>query len=121
MRKTIVQSLALGLAARYERDYAEYVEACEQDRREGFRPHYCEHGTNCWTDYDNICGPCEDGITMRDGVQRRERALAEAKRRDVQAKKIIQAAYTLSGEGVELDFAPVWAKVGTLLDPTSGW
>lgn len=26
------------------------------------RPHYCVHGTNQWTDYDNICHYCEDSI-----------------------------------------------------------
>jgi hypothetical protein len=38
----------------YERECAEYA-------RQGYRPHYCIHGTNQWTDYDNICGPCEEG------------------------------------------------------------
>lgn len=36
---------------------------CAQDREDGYRPHYCPHGTNLWTDYDNICGPCEDGFS----------------------------------------------------------
>ena len=34
--------------------------------RERLTPHYCIHGTNRWTDYDNICGPCEDGYTDRE-------------------------------------------------------
>lgn len=45
---------------------AQYREDCEQDRAEGHRPHYCIHGTNQWTDYDNICGGCEDGLTVWD-------------------------------------------------------
>lgn len=24
----------------------------------------CIHGASRWTDYDNICGPCEDSLTM---------------------------------------------------------
>lgn len=41
-----------------QRDYTHDArEAAEQ----GFRPHYCIHGTNQWTDYDNICQGCEDG------------------------------------------------------------
>lgn len=34
-------------------------------REQGFRSHYCIHGTNQWTDYDNICGGCEDGLSLR--------------------------------------------------------
>lgn len=39
----------------------EYAEACREAYDEGFAPHYCIHGTDLWTDYDNICGGCEDG------------------------------------------------------------
>lgn len=35
---------------------------------QGYRPRYCIHGTNLWTDYDNICGGCEDGITLLNKV-----------------------------------------------------
>ena len=45
---------------------ASYREDCDQDRAEGHRQHYCIHGTNQWTDYDNICGGCEDGLTVWD-------------------------------------------------------
>lgn len=27
-------------------------------------PSACVHGSNAWTDYDNICGPCEDGHSI---------------------------------------------------------
>lgn len=40
---------------------AAYAEECAYWRSKGYRPHYCKHGTDQWTDYDNICGPCEDG------------------------------------------------------------
>jgi hypothetical protein len=29
----------------------------------GYRFPHCIHGTSLWTDYDNICGGCEDGST----------------------------------------------------------
>jgi hypothetical protein len=55
-------------------DYAGYLatyeEDCAVDRREGHRPHYCIHGTNQWTDYDNICGGCEDSLTVWDMAER---------------------------------------------------
>lgn len=27
-------------------------------------PSACVHGSDAWTDYDNICGPCEDGYSI---------------------------------------------------------
>ncbi|UUG69551.1 hypothetical protein SEA_SHAM_251 [Streptomyces phage Sham] len=27
-------------------------------------PYACVHGSSAWTDYDNICGPCEDGYSI---------------------------------------------------------
>lgn len=30
----------------------------------GYRFPECIHGRSYWTDYDNICGPCEDGLTV---------------------------------------------------------
>lgn len=71
--------------------YQDYLDSCEQDRREGHTPHYCEHGKSRWTDYDNICGPCEDGLTMGDPMQRMEYALDSAKRRYEKVGKITEA------------------------------
>lgn len=53
----------VGYQAQYEAD-------CAHDREQGHRPHYCIHGTNQWTDYDNICGGCEDGLTVWDMAER---------------------------------------------------
>ena len=53
----------VGYVARYEED-------CAYDREQGHRPHYCIHGTNQWTDYDNICGGCEDSLTVWDMAER---------------------------------------------------
>lgn len=33
------------------------------DGGRGYRFPHCPHGMSLWTDYDNICGPCEDGYT----------------------------------------------------------
>lgn len=30
----------------------------------GYTFPYCPHGKSLWTDYDNICGPCEDGYSV---------------------------------------------------------
>lgn len=43
-------------------DYNEMVEDCA---KHGYRARYCIHGTDQWTDYDNICGYCEDGYDPR--------------------------------------------------------
>lgn len=40
---------------------AEYERECEEYARAGYRPRTCIHGTYLWTDYDPICGRCEDG------------------------------------------------------------
>jgi hypothetical protein len=30
----------------------------------GYTYPYCRHGSSRWTDYDNICGGCEDGYSI---------------------------------------------------------
>jgi hypothetical protein len=79
--RRFVLSLASKIAARLLADYNDYLDMCADYAREGYRAPHCEHGMNLWTDYDPICGPCEDGMTMRDGVERRTYALDQAKRR----------------------------------------
>lgn len=76
-----VLRLAVRLSRRYEREYEEYLEGVEAYRRKGFRAEYCEHGMNQWVDWDPICGGCEDGWSMGNGVDRRRRALDEAQSR----------------------------------------
>jgi hypothetical protein len=41
---------------------AKHDEDCSTWGAQGVRPQYCLHGTNQWTDYDNICGACEDSL-----------------------------------------------------------
>lgn len=86
-----VLQVAARVFAGYERDYAEYLELCEIDRRDGFRSRSCEHGTDNWTDYDNICGACEDGYSMGYDTGRvlmRQMALANARDRVKRADEI---------------------------------
>ena len=37
----------------------EYRKECAEYAKQGFRPHYCIHGTNLWVDYDCACWRCE--------------------------------------------------------------
>jgi len=76
--------IALAALKRLRSRYAVYLEYCADMRREGYAPHYCFHGTNLWTDYDNICGPCEDGYSLH------QLALFEA--RDVSARLVERRA-----------------------------
>jgi len=71
--------VALQIYKRLTDRYNSYLEECEEDRKQGYRPHYCEHGTNQHTDWDNICGACEDGYSMRNPQARREEALRQAR------------------------------------------
>lgn len=70
-----------------QRDYEREVrEAAE----EGFRPHYCIHGTNLWTDYDPICGPCEDGQFTQYSTPRQVRSYARLLAEGEEAEKARQ-------------------------------
>jgi hypothetical protein len=108
----------LTLARKHEQklaaDYAAHLADCESDRREGHRPHYCEHGTNQWTDYDNICGPCENSWTMSDGVQRREYAIWLAKAAQAKIARIMNAVAELRGLGVPVDIDAACERVSAL-------
>lgn len=99
-RMTLV--LAAAIARKLEAGYQDYLDECEQHRREGHRPQHCEHGSSQWTDYDNICGLCEDGWTMSDGVMRRTYALQQAHRRVAKAEQIMEATSTLRSLGVDV-------------------
>lgn len=106
VRAAIAHNSMLKLAAkigrRLESDYAEFVADCESYRADGYRPHYCEHNTNLWTDYDNICGGCEDGVTMSDGVQRRTEAIRQAKAILAEQTELFAALETLARPGIRM-------------------
>lgn len=94
-----ILKLAAQLDAKLQREYAEYLESCEIDIRNGYRPHYCEHGMSRWTDYDNICGYCEDGISMSDGLVRMAFALDNAKQRWERANEILDFITNAKAKG----------------------
>jgi hypothetical protein len=71
--------LALHIFNWYAKEWEEYAEACEEYNRKGWTPAHCFHGTNLWTDYDPICGPCEDGYGWFDPTLYRQLAISEAK------------------------------------------
>lgn len=102
------------------RGYEQYLEACEGFRREGYRPQTCEHGTNQWTDYDNICGPCEDGLSMGDPLFRRGYAIAEAKHKHQAIRDLLSAGFLVQKElakvNVEFDLAPIWKRMTEIMD-----
>jgi hypothetical protein len=95
VKHNLAMQLAGQLSAKYLANYEAYRRECETPERNAsgqrLRVHYCEHGTNQWTDYDNICPGCENGLTMADGLQRRRRALAEAKERVEQISRLVDA------------------------------
>lgn len=49
-----------------QRTIQDWNDMADECQRQGYRPQYCIHGTNTWTDYDNICPGCEDGIYPQD-------------------------------------------------------
>lgn len=52
--------IALSTLADSRKQWAEYEVYVEDSFRHGFKPHYCRHGRNLWTDYDIACGICEE-------------------------------------------------------------
>lgn len=52
--------------ANLDRNWADFEASCDADYKAGYRPSHCFHGINLWTDYDPICGPCEDGLTSKE-------------------------------------------------------
>ncbi|QFG12171.1 Hypothetical Protein OBI_RACECAR_43 [Arthrobacter phage Racecar] len=82
-----VLTLALQILNQYRARWAAYEYSCELDRKDGHTPHYCFHGTSRWTDYDNICGQCEDHGNYWDYETYARLALDEAIRRHQQTKE----------------------------------
>ena len=89
--ETATLKFALKISRKYEADFTASLAY----------PDSCEHGTYLLTSYDNICGSCEMGYTMSDGVFRRSMALAEAKSRMEKITKLGIHAIQLRMLGVE--------------------
>lgn len=85
--------------ARADREQAEYDEMVRECAEQGFRPHHCIHGTDQWTDYDNICGPCEDEQKLWDDA----RDWATAKSRAEETFRLIDARTAVAEQAFALD------------------
>lgn len=101
-----VAKLAVEELDRVRKSYAEYDEYVSECYREGFRPQYCIHGTNQWTDYDNICGGCEMGRSYFDYAEEALDAIARAKARYAEHEARVSAVVGLSAKG-----APISAEL----------
>lgn len=86
--------------------FEEYEEDCRYDATNGHRSHYCVHGVNQWTDYDNICGQCEEGLTtLKDYMPLlRHEALTEARRFWAEADQLVKINADLDRMGIDFDF-----------------
>lgn len=55
-----VRRIALHALTESRKNFASWESACDDYRKQGYRPHYCRHGRNMWTDNDIPCGTCEE-------------------------------------------------------------
>jgi hypothetical protein len=79
-----IHRLALEILDSKRRAYREYDDAVNAWYRgpdQTYRFPNCIHGTSNWTDYDNICGACEDGYGHFDYLRDLADSLSEAKHR----------------------------------------
>lgn len=64
--KKRIGEIAMALLWRIRRRDARYEEECREYAKQGYRPHYCPHGTDLWVDWDPICQWCEESLTQRE-------------------------------------------------------
>ena len=94
----LAKRLLPGIARQQARQREEWERDAAQSYREGYRPHFCIHGTNLWTDYDNICWGCEEyGYTGQ--PQRHAVALevATAAVRALEERSAVSGAFYAAG------------------------
>jgi len=72
MNTSTVTARAAQLTAKFLAAQADYLEECREYGEQGYRHPECFHGTNQWTDYDNICAGCEDDDTINQWSTREE-------------------------------------------------
>lgn len=96
-----VARLALAIYRQLTADYQAYADMCEEDHAAGLAARSCEHGTSRWTDYDNICGPCEDGWSMRGRLARWQEAKRQATSRYADAMAMLLWAAQAGNHGME--------------------
>lgn len=110
--KKISQSelkLALVIFKSYAAQWAAYESDAAECAKQGYRPSHCFHGTYLWTDYDPICGPCEDGYSYFDPNAYRRIALDEAIRAHEQQQERIDMLVKLMQMGAPVQIAELGA------------
>lgn len=106
-----VLALALVIFKSYAAQWAAYESDCESYAKDGYRPHYCFHGVSLWTDYDPMCGPCEDGYGWFDPNAYRRLALDEAIRAHAKQDERVDMLVKLMQMGAPVQIAELgkWA------------
>lgn len=101
---TKIQKMALEIVKREkawrEQAIDEYEHNAREDYRNGYRPHYCIHGTNQWSDYDVLCWACEEygWNQFPDYLETLRHALAEAKHRMETANQRAELALPIAAD-----------------------
>lgn len=101
-----VAKIALTELARVRAMYEAHEAHAEECHRQGFRAHYCAHGVNMWTDYDAMCGECENGRQRFHYMEEAEAALGYAKAQQAKMEVRLNAVVALAAMG-----APVSAEL----------
>jgi hypothetical protein len=103
--------LALKIFKSYAAQWAAYEADCEDYAKQGYRPSHCFHGVSLWTDYDPMCGPCEDGYGYFDPNAYRRIAIDEAVRAFDRQQERIDMLVKLMGMGAPIQIAELgkWA------------
>jgi hypothetical protein len=120
-RPRLVATVALPILAGLKAREREYAEECAQWSRQGYRPHYCIHGTNLWVDYDNICAGCEDGRSVYEqALDGAHAAIAESnRRRDVMSAMLIAAIEACAPAASDVPQQAIDALVEWALEPVA--
>lgn len=110
--KKMLLTMAHHIFKDFEREWAQYDADCELSAREGYSISRCFHGTNLWTSYDPMCGPCEDGYSWFNRPLYRQLSLDMA-RRDlaewVKRCELLQQLYANDVPGLDWGQLFEWA------------
>lgn len=119
--KRKIMKLALELLQLERAKYAAHEEEVRNwyrsgDGRNGYRFPVCIHGSSLITDYDNICGGCEDGYTYFEYERDAREAIDRARRAVKVYYDRVEIALTLQGMGYDKPMSIIkWAEEA--LDP----
>lgn len=88
-----------------------YRAACREDYRAGYSPSHCIHGTYLHTDYDPMCGACEDGFRTAYATKQefREQMLNEYRAAARELDRRMTIALPVVGELTESRNSTTWA------------